>query len=64
MHAHAQVTALVEHLLAEEKQGRFLKWAIIGLVIFTVVLLAAMTGLTYAVVATLKDTEVRACMLG
>ena len=54
-----QVTALVEHLLSEKQQARHLKAAIIFLVIFTVLLLAAMTGITYAVVASLKDTKVR-----
>ncbi len=46
-------------MLDEERQGKWLKWILIGLVIFTLILLGAMTGLTYAVVARLKDTEVR-----
>ena len=52
------MTALVEHLLAEERQSLWLKWTLLALAIFTVVLLGAMTGLTYAVVAKLKDTKV------
>ena len=44
--------------LDEERQGRYLRLAVIFLIVFTVILLAAMTGLTYVVVATLKDTEV------
>jgi hypothetical protein len=65
MHASliTQVTALVERLLAEEKQSRMLKWVIISLFIFTLILLAAMTGLTYAIVAAFKDTEVNGTIL-
>ena len=54
-----QISALVEHLLDEQKQKLYLKRTIFGLFIFTVLLLAAMTGLTYAVVKSLKDTKVR-----
>eukprot|EP00798_Chlamydomonas_sp_ICE-L_P022133 gene22133-29195_t len=54
----SEVTALVEHLIAQEKKTQYLKWAIIFLAVFTVVLLGAMTGLIYAIVAALKDTEV------
>ena len=53
-----QVSALVEHLLDEERRGKHLKMAVIFLVVFTVILLGAMTGLTYTVVTTLKDTKV------
>ncbi len=43
----------------EEKNTRMLKMAVIFIVIFMVILLGAMTGLTYAVVALSKDTKVR-----
>ncbi len=43
----------------EERQGRYLKMAVACLVIFTIILLGAMTGLTYTVVASLKDTKVK-----
>eukprot|EP00798_Chlamydomonas_sp_ICE-L_P025982 gene25982-11668_t len=43
----------------EERNMRRLKIIIFSLIAFTFVLLAAMTGLTYAIVATLKDTEVQ-----
>ena len=46
-------------MLDEERQGKWLKWTLVGLVIFTLILLGAMTGLTYAVVASMKDTKVR-----
>ena len=54
-----QVTALVEHLLDEQKNTRMFKTAVIFLVVFTIILLCAMTGITYAVVELAKDTEVR-----
>ncbi len=38
--AAQQVTALMEHVLKEEQQNRWLKWALLALVIFTIVLLA------------------------
>jgi len=53
----AEVTALVEHLLAEESQNKQLRYAIIFLAIFTSVMLAGMFGLTWAVVYALKDTK-------
>lgn len=53
-----QVTALVEHLLEEEHQNKQLRWAILFLIAFTAMLLAGMFGLTWAVVAALKDTKV------
>eukprot|EP00798_Chlamydomonas_sp_ICE-L_P025980 gene25980-11666_t len=53
-----EVTALVEHLLSEQETSKFLKWFAIALIVFTVVLLAAMTGLIYAIVYAMKDTEV------
>eukprot|EP00197_Chlamydomonas_leiostraca_P002368 CAMPEP_0202858050 /NCGR_PEP_ID=MMETSP1391-20130828/741_1 /ASSEMBLY_ACC=CAM_ASM_000867 /TAXON_ID=1034604 /ORGANISM="Chlamydomonas leiostraca, Strain SAG 11-49" /LENGTH=735 /DNA_ID=CAMNT_0049536921 /DNA_START=77 /DNA_END=2284 /DNA_ORIENTATION=- len=52
-----EVTALVEHLMAEERQNSQLKWAVIFLSVFACILLAGMFGLTWAVVAALKDTK-------
>ena len=49
---------MVEHLLKEENNRRILKYMFLGLAIFCMVLIAATTGLTYAMVLALKDTEV------
>ena len=53
-----EVTALVETLLAEEARNTWLKWAVIGLVTFAVLLLAAIVGLAFAVGEALKDTRI------
>ncbi len=53
-----QVQALVEDLLSQELRATWLKWVSIGLIVFTVLLLGAMTGLTWAVAEAVKDTEV------
>lgn len=58
-----QVTALVEHLVSEETQNKQLRWAILFLFVFVCVLLAGTFGLTWAVVAALKDTKVDGVVL-
>ena len=52
------VTALVEHMLEENTKHRMHKAAAAGLIVFTLLLLGSMFGLTWAVVAALKDTQV------
>lgn len=44
--------------MSQEQQNKHLRWTIVFLAIFTCVLLAGMFGLTWAVVAALKDTKV------
>ena len=56
-----QVTALVEQMLSEQRHSRVIKITLFGLTIFTAMLLACMFGLTWAVVAALKDTDVSTC---
>lgn len=53
------VTALVEHMLEENTKHRMYRAAAAGLIVFTLLLLGSMFGLTWAVVAALKDTQVR-----
>ena len=55
----AQVTNLIEYVLDQELRARWLKWAVIGLVVFTILLLGAITGLAFGVGAALKDTDVQ-----
>ena len=50
----------MEHLIAEQSMSQMLKWGFVGVLVFTLLLVGAMTGLTWAVVQALKDTKVRA----
>lgn len=49
---------MVEYLFEEQSRRKMYQWAAIALVTFTLVLLASIFGLTWAVVAALKDTKV------
>ena len=53
-----QMTTMVKDMKGQERMGRMYRIAAIVMVVFTAVLLASMFGLTWAVVARLKDTEV------
>ena len=53
-----QMTTMVKDMNEQERMGRMYRTAAIVMVVFTAVLLASMFGLTWAVVARLKDTEV------
>ncbi|KAG2493095.1 hypothetical protein HYH03_008758 [Edaphochlamys debaryana] len=54
-----EIQAVVSTLVAEKFKSKAFKIGLIILGVFTVVLLGAMFGLTWAVVAALKDTEVQ-----
>ena len=54
-----EIQAVVSTLVAEKFKSKAFKIGLIVLGVFTVILLGAMFGLTWAVVAALKDTEVR-----
>jgi C1A family cysteine protease len=58
-----EVCQLVEHMLNEDKKHTYLKYAFGGLMLFTLLLLGSMFGLTWAVVASLKDTEIQGNVL-
>ncbi len=47
----------IEDTIAQETRFTYLKWAAIVLLVFTVLLLGAIVGLTWAIVSALKDTE-------
>lgn len=49
---------MVEYLFEEQSKRKMYQWAAIALVTFTLVLLASIFGLTWAVVAALKDTKI------
>jgi len=49
---------MVREMKSTEISARNYKLVAIGLLAFTAILLAGMAGLTWAVVATLKDTKV------
>jgi C1A family cysteine protease len=53
-----EVSALVEHLLKKEMKYTYLKYAFGGMTLFAFLLLGSMFGLTWAVVDSLKDTQV------
>lgn len=48
----------LDKFLNRERRMRHLKWVILGLVVFSLFLVAAMTGVTYAVVVLSRDTSV------
>ncbi len=50
---------MVSTLVAEKFKSKAFRIGLIVLGVFTVILLGAMFGLTWAVVAALKDTKVR-----
>ncbi|KAG2493105.1 hypothetical protein HYH03_008768 [Edaphochlamys debaryana] len=54
-----EIQAVVSTLVAEKFKSKAFKIGLIILGVFTVILLGAMFGLTWAVVAALKDTEVQ-----
>lgn len=49
---------MVEYLFEEQSKRKMYQWAAFALIAFTIVLLASIFGLTWAVVAALKDTQV------
>ncbi|KAG2424508.1 hypothetical protein HXX76_014389 [Chlamydomonas incerta] len=53
-----EIQAVVSTLVAEKFKSKAFKIGLIVLGVFTIILLGAMFGLTWAVVAALKDTEV------
>ena len=55
----SEIQAVVSTLVAEKFKSRAFRIGLIILGVFTVILLGAMFGLTWAVVAALKDTKVR-----
>ncbi|PNW88746.1 hypothetical protein CHLRE_01g042650v5 [Chlamydomonas reinhardtii] len=54
----SEIQAVVSTLVAEKFKSKAFKIGLIVLGIFTIILLGAMFGLTWAVVAALKDTQV------
>ena len=52
------MTNLIEYVLSQELRAKWLKWAVIGLIVFTILLLGAITGLAFGVGVALKDTDV------
>ncbi|GLC67858.1 Vitelline membrane outer layer protein 1 [Pleodorina starrii] len=58
-----EIQTIVTTLVAEKFKSRAFKIGLIILAVFTAVLLGAMFGLTWAVVAALKDTQVQGSVL-
>ena len=54
----SEIQAVVSTLVAEKFKSKAFKIGLIVLGVFTIILLGAMFGLTWAVVAALKDTQV------
>lgn len=52
------MTSVVDNLVHHKLRSRWLLYGLLVLIVFTVILLGAMFGLTWAVILSLKDTKV------
>lgn len=53
----------MNHLIAEERSSRIFKTAAVVMIVFALILLLGTFGLTWVVVKTLQETQVRKCEL-